>query len=141
MSRNAFDDRRDQKVADDYLANHLRCRFCGVMTDRETLSNLGARCDACYTEYTGKAQAQQQGPITREQRAELLAKLRSIGQGHPRAWAHRLQWLADNRDAMLPPVKHMGRVQQAKRPMTAFQLSALRDVLGGQSINVEGENS
>lgn len=141
MSRTAFDERRDQKVADDYLATHLRCRYCGTMTDRETLSNLGARCETCFDAYTGKAQAAQQGPVTREQKAAILAKLRNVGQQqNPRAWAHRLQWLIANREAQLPPVKHLGRVQQGKRPMTALQLAAVRDVLGnpGEGFN-DGE--
>ena len=51
MKRNAFDERRDLQIANEYGASQMPCTFCSRQTDVGTLNTYGARCFDCYQEY------------------------------------------------------------------------------------------
>lgn len=132
MKRTAFDDRNDRRVVAEYEANHLPCRYCDRMTGRETLSNLGARCQDCYDAYVGR---DAMAPVlTAAEKREALAKLRALfGTAQPpRRWAERLQFVEEQRDGMLPAPKHMGRKVGESHRLTPFQRGAWREVLQGR---------
>lgn len=84
---------RDKAVADDFLAGHGRCAFCGVTAEVETLSRNGARCDPCFDAYRSQCRSPQPMP-TPDERREILERLRTslTAAGTPgKAWAYRLQ--------------------------------------------------
>lgn len=52
MKRNAFDDRRDVQIANDYGSEpNLACTFCHAPTPVSDLNTYGARCFSCYARY------------------------------------------------------------------------------------------
>jgi hypothetical protein len=133
MKRTAFDERNDRRVVAEYEADHLPCRYCKASTDRETLSNLGARCQACYDAYIGR---DLMAPVMSvDQKREALQKLRGLfGSAVPmRRWADRLRFVEEQRDGMLPAPKHMGRKLGESQRMTPFQRGAWRAVF--QRVN------
>ena len=73
--------RRDQAVADDYLANHAACRKCEAQTPTEDLSAYGAQCKACFDRYCRAAPTRRPPPRTREERVKALEGLRQLQQG------------------------------------------------------------
>lgn len=91
--------KRDVAIADDYLANHLACRFCGGSAPRDDLATFGARCRSCYDAYLAEANPSwwPNRALTREERAAVMRKTRigmkRIGQqsSNPRQWAHDLK--------------------------------------------------
>lgn len=99
MKRTGFDERRDQKVADDYLANHLPCHGCNASTPRDELSRLGARCQGCYDAYLAERNPAwwPNRPLTSDERKAVVRKatqgMRRIGSGQsdPKAWARGLR--------------------------------------------------
>lgn len=74
MKRTGFDERRDAEIANDYLANHLPCSFCGEPTERETLVEYGARCGPCFNAYVTRGRPNPPMP-TPEQRRAIVGQL------------------------------------------------------------------
>jgi len=139
MKRTAFDERNDRRVVAEYESDHLPCRYCGRTTDRETLGNLGARCQDCYDAYVGRNHA---APVlSMPEKLAALEKMRGLfgASQPPRRWAERLQFVEQQRGGMLPAPKHMGRKVGESQRLTPFQRGAWRDVLqcrpgmGGES--------
>lgn len=91
--------KRDIAIADDFLANHLPCRFCGGSTPRDDLETFGARCRLCYRAYSAEANPAwwPNRELTRDERAAVIRKARQglaqLGQQHrdPKQWAHALK--------------------------------------------------
>jgi hypothetical protein len=79
MKRNAFDDRRDQAVADDYLGSHLPCRVCDHSTSRDELSQLGGRCTACHADWCAQANPAwwPNRPLRPHERAAVIRRART----------------------------------------------------------------
>ena len=81
--------RRDQAIADEHLANYLACRVCGQPTEWEVLSNLGARCAACYRDYCGGGRDYPK--LTPEDRKTMAQRVRAalsqMGRNTGIAWA------------------------------------------------------
>lgn len=75
MRRTGFDERRDSQVADEYLGNHMPCRYCGMPTERETLREYGARCGPCLTQYVTRGKPNPPMP-TVEQRRAIVERLK-----------------------------------------------------------------
>ena len=108
MKRTAFDERRDNAIASDYLANHLACRKCGAMTDREALMNFGGQCGRCYdalvSELTPGWLKRRQ--LTVEERARMRAHVRKslaeMGLKSPKAWAYSLKAREESGEKLLP---------------------------------------
>lgn len=75
MSRYA-DTRRDQQIADDYLAEHGACMRCRSMTQRSELAALGARCRQCYDAFCADANPSwlPNRPLRAEERARLIER-------------------------------------------------------------------
>ena len=97
MRRTAFDERRDQQIADESGAGMLPCSFCGRQTEHAVLVEYGARCGPCFNAYVTRDRPVSRILTSDEKRAVLhrLRVLLSVQQ-HPRAWAHRLR---DREDA------------------------------------------
>lgn len=101
MKRTAFDDRRDQAVADDYLANHLPCRVCGNSTSRDELAAFGARCSHCHGDWCAQANPGwwPNRPLRPHERAAVIRRARSganalraaQGSRDSRQWARDLK--------------------------------------------------
>lgn len=88
-----FSAKRDRQVADEYLAGHLPCTVCGTPTERETLSEYGARCGHCFTHYKTRGKPNPPMP-TAEQRRATAMRLRAILANRPkpgRGWAYALR--------------------------------------------------
>lgn len=91
--------KRDAAIADDYLANHLPCRFCNVQTPTDDLERFGARCGQCYQAYLAEANPRwwPNRQLTHDERAAVIRKARKVlaqfgqQQGDPRQWASALQ--------------------------------------------------
>jgi hypothetical protein len=79
-----------RKVRDELAEQHdgggdtVPCRYCGIQTDRETLTNLGARCRTCYEQflrlgYSGGQPPRQhkQAPWVKAEGAKVRAKVGS----------------------------------------------------------------
>lgn len=127
MKRTGFDERRDQRVADDYLANHLPCCVCSTSTPREELSRLGARCQGCYdASLAGRNPAWWPNrQLSVDERLAVARKatqgMRQIGSAarDPKAWA---------RDLREREIEHGGVLPDGTR-MTYVQRSAWRQAL------------
>jgi hypothetical protein len=99
MKRTGFDERRDQQIAGDYLGSHMACNSCGAMTDKETLTNYGARCGRCFQGYL--LQGQPVRRLTPDERRAVVARVRQalgrmaggISVGHAAGVAARLRTL------------------------------------------------
>lgn len=100
MKRTAFDERQDRQIADDYLANHLACRFCGAQAPRDDLATFGARCRTCYAEYTAERnpswwpnrplQPHERAAVIRRAR-EAVGRIGAAGARDPKQWARDLR--------------------------------------------------
>lgn len=100
MKRTAFDERQDRQIADDYLANHMACSFCRSMTPNSDLAIFGARCQACYAEYTAARNPSwwPNRPLKPHERAavirrarEAVSRIGAAGARDPRQWARDLK--------------------------------------------------
>lgn len=124
--RSAFDERKDQSVANDFLSAHLACSFCGAMTDRVELATYGARCYRCYSAYLREGSTGQNArPMLVPERREMLQRLRvtCAGQRKPAgkdwAWALRKREQAGEklgqyaRDAWRYALRHELQQEQA----------------------------
>jgi hypothetical protein len=95
--RTAFDDRRDQRVADDFHKDHLPCRWCQASTPVADLAEYGARCRRCYDAYCAEANPRNRrnvGPLTLAEKRAVISAIANVGKGVPRGpkdWAHRLR--------------------------------------------------
>ena len=76
--RNAFDDRRDQQIADDFTSGSMPCRSCQARTDIRTLSSLGALCEACFAHYCDESTPRSR--LTIAKRRDVVEKLAELGQ-------------------------------------------------------------
>jgi len=127
MKRTAFDDRQDREVADDYLTNHLPCRWCNNPAPRDDLSNFGGRCQQCYRDWCAQANPSwwPNRPLQPHERTAVIKRAKDkagrIGAmpTDGRRWAHSL------RDREL---NHGGILASGLR-MTAAQREAWRTVL------------
>ena len=75
----AFSAKRDQAVADDFLAGHSPCRVCNASTSHDELSVFGAQCKGCFNAYCRAAPTRNPPPRTRAERTAVLQALRSTG--------------------------------------------------------------
>lgn len=71
----SYRDRRDTAIANDFLSGQGQCRYCGSAADNETLSNLGARCSACYAGYC--AGGRQYPALTQDDKRELARRTKA----------------------------------------------------------------
>lgn len=93
------DRRRDQRIADDFLATHQDCRFCGHATPRDDLATYGARCRSCYDAYLAERNPAwwPNRPLQPHEREAVIRRARNAvkrigGQARdPRQWARDLQ--------------------------------------------------
>ena len=99
IKRAAFDETRQPR---EETHDVLSCRFCGKETARQTLSDFGARCYACFSEYCRAPQSRPHVPDS------------AVPAGASYAWAHRLRY----------------RHQTGER-LTKAQIDAYRWVLDG----------
>jgi hypothetical protein len=114
--------RRDEAVADDYLADHLACRKCRAMTHRDELGTYGGQCRQCYEAWCAEANPRwmPSRPLTDAERAKLRQRIRTglramvAQRQNPRAWIGRLQ----------------DRIANGER-LGEFQRKALQEVEGG----------
>jgi len=74
MRRTGFDERLDQQIAGEYLGSHMACNVCGAMTEKETLSNYGARCGGCFQRYL--LQGQPVRRLTPEDRRAVVGRVK-----------------------------------------------------------------
>jgi len=85
---------RDKVVADEYLACHKACSFCGAMTEHNVLVEYGARCYACFTKYVTGGNRNPQ-VLTKQQREATVKRLKAMLAGSksvgPRDWAVQLR--------------------------------------------------
>lgn len=82
--------RRDAAIADDYLANHLPCRQCKALSERDTLTAMGGLCRGCYGAWCTAGNPPDMRRTTSAQRIAALQGLRaSLGASktNPRQWA------------------------------------------------------
>jgi hypothetical protein len=116
MKRTAFDDRRDQQTANEYLGAHLPCRVCSGMTNRDDLSTYGAQCFDCYRRWQCQAPGGDAPRMSRDERLGLLHRLRGALVAHqqPKAWAYALQ-----------------RRELGGERLDSFKAQAWREALGG----------
>lgn len=104
MKRTAFDDRQDQRIADEFSSRQFLCCTCRRLTDGTELAEFGARCGACYEAYCRAAPS---GPIPRntaEKRA-ILERLRAVmaqQSKDPKNWAYRLRDREARGDRLTP---------------------------------------
>ncbi len=110
--------RRDEAVADDYLANHAPCRWCGNSTPRDDLSRYGARCEPCYQAWCAEANPSwwPNRPLQPHEREALMrhakkavAKLRAK-KPDPRAWAHALKAREEAGERLSPVQRDAWRI-------------------------------
>ena len=73
------------------------CRYCSTPTPYETLSRLGARCQACYEAYCRDASSHTELP---------RGQLSTLGTTDPHAWAHRLQSRRADGERLSPAQRH-----------------------------------
>lgn len=92
----AFSAKRDQAVADEFLAGHSPCRVCNGSTSHDELSVFGAQCKACFDHYCSLVGSHRPPPRTRQQRESVLRALAGTGgitSGHAATVARRLRAL------------------------------------------------
>lgn len=114
---------RDKAMADDFLAGHGRCAFCGMSEESETLSRYGARCGACFDAYRSQCRPAKPMPTPQERRA-ILDRLRAslVAAGRPgKDWAIRLQ-----------------AREKSGEPLSPFQKEAWRRALGVRADGLSG---
>lgn len=68
------------------VENTLACRVCGTPATAKTLSDFGAMCYGCYSDYCKAIEPSQAAPFN----PQVLRNLR-IGLGDPKAWAKILK--------------------------------------------------
>lgn len=132
MKRTAFDERRDQEVAADYLANHAPCRWCGNQAPREELSRYGARCEPCYRDWCAQAnpswwpnrplQPHERDAVIRRAK-KAVARLRANPQD-PKGWAHRLKAREDAGENLSPVQREAWRIALRALPSPVADLTA-----------------
>ena len=120
---------RDQRIANDFLAEHAPCRFCQSSTPVNDLATYGARCRACYEAYCAEANPRNRrsvGPMTLSEKKALIASLANVGKAtqNPRRWAQTLRQREQGGE-------YMTRVQR-----TAWR-EALRPELDNEARTVE----
>ena len=114
MKRTAFDEARDQRIAEDTLSAVLPCSVCKTLTDRGEMSDFGARCFPCYRVYC-RGCSEPMWPLTHADKAKILEGLKSAHLKmksqfkSPKAWADTLQLL-----------------EKSGGKLTLYQRSALR---------------
>jgi hypothetical protein len=96
MRRTAFDEARDQRIADDVGASYIACKVCGKQTLIETLTEYGARCFECYGKHCGQGREHGQSfvkpdPVRLKRYLTQLANGIRESQRSPRSWADRLR--------------------------------------------------
>lgn len=80
--------RADQRTADDFLAGHMACSFCGLATDKAEPATYGARCLACYRAYCDQGRhypslsIAQRKAMAQRVRVALVGGLRLSGAQH-----------------------------------------------------------
>lgn len=91
--------KRDQAIANDYLANNQPCNRCKAPTPVEDLMSYGARCRGCYEAYLAEKNPAgwPSRPLTPDERMavrdrgtkalRMLAEMRT----DPKRWARVLQ--------------------------------------------------
>lgn len=88
--------RRDQAVANEYLANYLPCRKCGQQTEHETLMTYGEQCGRCFGAYLSET-TPASVPRTLEQKRAIAERAKSVlggvRRGDAQAVAIRLRQL------------------------------------------------
>lgn len=137
MKRTSFDDKRDQRIADEHLEKHRPCSTCSASAHVEELSRLGSRCQACYDAYLAERNPAwwPNRPLTPDERKAVVRKategLKRIGATprDPRAWAR------DLRDREL---SHGGVLASGAR-MTDAQREAWRRALRFDAAEVEAD--
>lgn len=91
--------RRDQAIANDYLANNQPCNRCKAPTPVEDLMSYGARCRGCYEAYLAEKNpagwpnrrlTPDERSAARDRGLQALAQLRAM-RSDPKAWARDLQ--------------------------------------------------
>lgn len=102
MKRTGFDEHRDRQIADDFTANRAACHYCGMSTERATLSEYGARCGPCFTQFVTGGKPNPPMPSIERRRAIVLRLKAALGGGssNPYGWAHRLQAMRDAGQAL-----------------------------------------
>lgn len=127
--RSSFDDKRDQYTADQTsVAQHLMCRARGCPNrwtvdvgnvcsahfhasthnwPQVTQEQLDAEADRALAASAGRAEVE---PLTRQQKTEVLNKLRNLGHAkHGKAWAHALRDREMRGDRLTPTKREMWR--------------------------------
>ncbi len=92
MKRSSYDERRDQKIADEFTSSLLPCKSCGIQTERDTLTEYGARCGACYTFYITDGRPLPAMPSLAQRKA-AVERLRGLvgASGNPMGWVDKLK--------------------------------------------------
>ena len=76
---------RDQRIADDFTAEHGKCTKCGAVTTLEHLNIFGAQCGGCFTRYCVEINTGRQVPRTPSERRALAAQLSQVLTRNPGA--------------------------------------------------------
>lgn len=103
--------KRDEAVADDYLASHAKCTFCGSLAPHADIARFGARCQECYSAYCAEVNPSwwPNRTLSADERAKVIRKarrsLQALGSASksPRAWAHALKAREDAGDRLTAP--------------------------------------
>jgi hypothetical protein len=76
-----------KEIVEHSATDRLPCRFCGAPTLRETLSQYGARCHSCFTDYC---------------RAKPFFPDSGDKRDNARSWAHALKRRHEQGDRLTP---------------------------------------
>lgn len=98
MKRQSFDERRDQRIANDYHDGHMACSWCNTMTPKAELAELGARCRPCFDDYCRGGRPTIS--LTPQQRSTMGARVKAAMAGGKRlAGAEHIAMLQRRADA------------------------------------------
>ena len=111
MKRSAFDDRNDQRVANDVMDGMGNCAWCKRATLKTTLGQYGARCHACFDAYCQEGAEPVEG-LTRADKLALLERMRRLFTAparDPKAWARELREREDAGEILSSTQRRMWR--------------------------------
>lgn len=102
--------KRDQAIADDYLATTQPCNRCKAPTPTEDLMSFGAKCRGCYEAYLAEKNpagwpnrrlTPDERSAVRHRGLQALAQLRAM-RSDPKAWARDLQRREEAGEVLTP---------------------------------------
>lgn len=99
--RSKFDERKDQRIADEVSTGYLPCMVCKRPTLRDTLEQYGAKCWECYRAWLGGGYVGDDSqPLTKADKLAILERCR----------ASMAQWAERSRQVVAAAVSHEAEV-------------------------------